>query len=126
MLVASYWLAKLYYLPIELIVLIGIVNLAYGSFSLVLSFQDERPMNLIKSLAIANLSWAGVIASMGVWHIDSASVFGLTHLFGEGIYVGVLGYCEWRYRELLTSKCPVTNKEPNQASEVTASSRTSS
>ena len=101
MLVLSGWLSALYALPRSLVVVLGVINLAYGAFSFSLARRDCRPLALIAGLAAANVAWAvscGIIAGALT---DTASVFGLAHLVGEGLFVGGLGALEWRGRERL-------------------------
>ena len=102
-LLAADFFVNLHRLPFELILVIGIANVVYGSFSLSLALRKTRPLVLIKLLAIANMVWLPIIFSFGFWQINSASIWGLAHLFGEGIYVGALGFIEWQNKEdLLT------------------------
>ena len=96
------WLSELYDLPRNLLLLIGVVNLLYGSFSLPLARRRQRPLVLIQLLAVANLAWALFFCFRWAYvYSDTASLFGLAHFVGEGIWVGGLGVLEWRWRESL-------------------------
>ena len=97
------WLAKLHQLPQGFLMLIDLVNIAYGLYSLSLVLRKNRPRSLIFLLIIANLVWAIICIRWAFIFRGSASVFGLIHLVGEGIYVGGLAYLEWRWRKLLLS-----------------------
>jgi hypothetical protein len=100
-LLSGSWLSEWYGLPREILLLVGGVNLSYALYSLFLAARAERPKALIILLVIANLVWAFVCLQWAVAFADTASMFGVTHLAGEGVFVGVLASLEWRWRELL-------------------------
>lgn len=95
------WLSKWYRLPQDFLFFIGLVNLAYGSYSLSLARRARRPKTLILLLVVANLTWAVLCFRWVVVFGETASLFGLAHLVGEGLFVGGLACLEWRWRELL-------------------------
>lgn len=100
----SAWLGRLYALPRELLVAMGVVNLAYGAFSFSLARRARRPRSLIALLVVANATWAVLCGIAAVRLADVASAFGMVHLIGEGLFVGGLAALEWRHRaELLTA-----------------------
>ncbi len=100
-LLVSGWLSAWYRLPQDLLVCIGLVNVAYAAYSISLALRSVRPQKLILLLVVANLTWAGVCLTLAINHSDTARIFGLAHLFGEGMFVGCLACLEWRWRELL-------------------------
>ncbi len=100
-LLASPWLSKLHQLPLNLLILIGVVNLVYGSYSFSLAMQPKRPKILILLLIVANLAWAGIGVRWAIVFIDTASIFGFVHLLGEAVYVAGLALLQWRWRHLL-------------------------
>jgi preprotein translocase subunit SecG len=90
------WLAGLYSLPADLLLVMGIVNLAYAcvSFTLaMLSRGDSVP--LLRMVAVANVIWAVICVVLAVVWFGKGSVFGVASLFGEGLFVGGLGVLEW-------------------------------
>lgn len=91
------WLADLYSLPKELLLVIGVTNLAYGSvsFTLAMSSRGGR-VPLLRGVAAANVAWAVCCAVLAAAWVGTASTFGLVQLIGEGILVGALGVLEWR------------------------------
>ncbi len=95
------WLGKWYQLPQDFLLFMGLVNLAYASYSLSLARRQQRPMYLIRLLVVANLTWAVLCFRWAVVFGGTASLFGLAHLVGEGLFVAGLGCLEWRWRELL-------------------------
>ncbi|WP_309721964.1 hypothetical protein [Armatimonas sp.] len=104
-LLARGWLARLYALPDNLLLVMGACNLAYACFSYLLAVAPRyRTKSRIGALALANLCWAVGCFVMGAIYLRVASVFGLVHLIGEGIYVGALGILEWRTREALAMR----------------------
>jgi hypothetical protein len=103
-LLSGSWLSGWYGLPRDLLLLIGGVNVGYALYSLSLAARAERPKALILLLVLANLGWAFVCLQWAVVFADTASLFGVAHLAGEGVFVGVLASLEWRWRELLRAK----------------------
>lgn len=100
----SSWLSGLYGLSQPFLVFLAVVNLVYGTFSLSLAARPKRPLALVSLLAAANVAW-GFLFCFGaaIALAPTASPFGLTHLIGEGIYVGGLGLLEWRRRHHLVT-----------------------
>jgi hypothetical protein len=97
----SPWLSGLYALPRPLLVAMGLVNLAYGTYSGVLARRARRPYGLVILLVTANATWAALCGVAAVRFAGIASGFGLAHLVGEGLFVGGLAALEWRVRERL-------------------------
>jgi hypothetical protein len=98
------WLSRLHGLPVELLQLIGVVNLGYGSYSLALASRARRPFAAIVLLVAANAIWAVICLQWAVTYAGSATLFGMGHLVGEGIFVGGLAALEWRLREQLRAR----------------------
>ena len=91
------WLAGLYALPGELLLAMGLANLAYagGSFTLaMLSCGDRVPF--LRVVAAANITWALLCSAWAIMWLGEASVFGMGQLLGEAVVVGGLGVLEWR------------------------------
>jgi hypothetical protein len=100
-LTVSDWLSDLYRIPRSEIVAIGVANLGYGLYSGVLWRMRERSLVLIILLVLANATWAVVCWTAALRHADSASLIGLAHLLGEGLWVATLAVLEWRARYVL-------------------------
>jgi hypothetical protein len=100
-LLLSSWLSQLYAMPRELLVGMGVANLAYGTYSLSLARRARRPRSLLVLLVVANATWAALCGLAAVRLAGTASAFGLAHLVGEGLFVGGLAALEWRRRERL-------------------------
>ena len=94
-------LSGLYALPRELLLGMGAVNLAYGTFSGSLARRARRPRALIVLLVVANAAWAVFCGLAAVSFAETASAFGMAHLIGEGTFVAGLAGLEWRERERL-------------------------
>ena len=103
MLLLSGWLGHWYHLSVQFMLFMGAVNLAYASYSFSLARRPTRAMVLIQVLAIANMTWGVACFAMAIYFWGTASLFGILHLVGEGIFVGGLGWLEWRVREELLS-----------------------
>ena len=97
----SGWLSEVYALPRPMLLAMGVVNLAYETYSGLLARRARRPYALLVLLVVANATWAGLCGVAAVALADTASAFGIAHLAGEGVFVGVLAALEWRERERL-------------------------
>jgi len=82
---------------------IGLVNLTYGGFSLLIATRERRRMTMVKTLAAANIVWAPICIALAVSLWSRISITGFLHLAAEGFYVGALGVMEWKYRNLLAN-----------------------
>ena len=100
-LMLSGWLSSLHGLPRELLLLNGVVNVLYASYSFSLAVRARRPRSLINLLVFANLAWAVVCLWLVGVFAGSATVFGIGHLVGEAVFVGGLAGLEWRWRDQL-------------------------
>lgn len=93
------WLATVYRIDLELVQLMGLANLLYGSYSGVLCWllrqRGSLPQAAVIVLILANSVWAGVCFSSVWW--TAASPFGDFHLLFEGAYVLVLAFLEARF-----------------------------
>jgi len=101
MFVLSGWLSSWFGLPRELLLIMGAANLAYGLYSGWLFTRTLRPPGAITALVVANGIWAMSCLTAAYHFAPGASVFGLAHLVGEGLFVGTLAVVEWRRRESL-------------------------
>ncbi len=97
-LLAREWLSELYKLPLDHLILMGVANLAYAFYALALASRAMRPLVYIRVLVIANAIWACLCMWWAAMYGETASVFGLAHLVGEGLFVGGLAILEWRWR----------------------------
>jgi len=95
------WLSSLHGLPKNLIVFLGVANLVYGSYSTSLAFRSRRPRKWVVFLVFANILWGVLCLSLFLKFNQTIAITGVLHLVGEGIYVGGLGYLEWRWKEFL-------------------------
>lgn len=99
----STWPSEFYTLPVGLLIVMGMTNLAYGTFSLSLARRRVRPRALVAFLAIANVLWGALCAATAAVVAKHASALGLAHLLLESAYVGSLGVLEWKYRASLAT-----------------------
>jgi hypothetical protein len=95
------WLSGFYQLPVSFVVFLGIVNITYGTFSLSLTVQKNRPKRLVWLLIRANMTWGVLCIVWAILFRNTASVWGLGTLLFEAVFVGGLGWIEWRWRHLL-------------------------
>ncbi|MEM6327110.1 MAG: hypothetical protein AAF791_08330 [Bacteroidota bacterium] len=97
----SGWLADVYGLPRGLLLVTGVANLAYASYSFSLARRRERPMAGLTLLAAANMAWAVPCLAWAWIYGPDATWLGLGHLLTEAVVVGGLGAVEWTQRERL-------------------------
>jgi len=97
----SSWLSEVYGVPRALLLCIGAANLVFGAYSGTLARRVRRPRGMIVLLVVANALWAVGCVVAAVMLTGRISVFGLLHLVGEGVFVGVLAVLEWRARHRL-------------------------
>jgi hypothetical protein len=91
------WLAELYSLPSELLLAMGIANLAYASVSFTLARRSRGDrVPFLRVVAAANIAWGVGCSIAAALFIEEASVFGTAQLVGEALFVGGLGVLEWR------------------------------
>ena len=95
------WLSEVGGLPRDVLLTVGLANLAYAAFSLSLSLRPTRSMRLIGILVGANLAWSVVCLGLLLGHWSTVNALAVLHLGGEALYVGVLAMLEWRGRERL-------------------------
>ena len=92
-----------YQLPQSLLLLIGLVNLGYATYSLSLALRSRRPRTLIVLLVLGNSLWAAACLRWALVFAPTASPWGLAHLLGESAFVGGLALLEWRWRARLAT-----------------------
>lgn len=91
------WLAALFALPAELLLIIGLANLAYGAVALSLAWRSRGGrVPWLRAMAAANLAWATLCVVLAVQFAGVASPFGMGQLVGEALLVAGLGVLEWR------------------------------
>ncbi len=94
-------LIALYQIPAWIFTINIIANLVYGISSSLLASWPHRPLGAVVTLSVANLLWAVLCFVTAVVIAPATSIFGIGHLVGEGIFVGILGLLEWRWRHAL-------------------------
>ena len=102
-LLLSSFLSNIYSLPLNIVLLIGISNFAYGCFSFALIKSKARSLLSVTALSIANMLWGGFCLALAFIYQDSASLFGKAHIIAEAIFVGGLGFFEWVSRKHLVN-----------------------
>jgi hypothetical protein len=93
----------LYGLPLNLVTILGLVNLAYAALALTVAVRRPRRIAWIAGLSIANYFWSLVCAFMLIRFYADATSFGLGHFLLEGTWVAALGTVEWRRRRELAA-----------------------
>ncbi len=66
-----------------------------------LALRAERPLSLIKLLVYANVAWGLGCLALAMTFWQEATMFGIGHLVGEAVFVGVLAGAEWTQRDQL-------------------------
>jgi hypothetical protein len=96
-------IARLYTMQADWLRFIGAINLLYACLSGSLALRDSRPVRWIAALSIANGVWSVACVGIAVAMAGTATPFGMTHLLGEGVFVGCLAGLEWRWRNRLAN-----------------------
>lgn len=100
------WIAELHGLPVDVITFLGAANVAYGTFSGVLSvWTPPVRRGPTTALVIANFAWPLVCVGVCAAYAGAIGPTGVMHLIGEGLYVG--GLAEVERRVLLRRSAPV-------------------
>jgi hypothetical protein len=99
-------LAGLYALPLDLITVVGVVNVGYSAFGLTLAAQKRRRIACIVGLSTANYLWALVCVWLAIRFESDANALGLAHVLLEGAFVAALATIEWRNRRALVEDAP--------------------
>lgn len=89
-------LAELYTFPLDLLTVVGFVNVAYSTFGLTLAGQSRRRLGAVIALAAANYIWSGICLTLAFRFANEASPLGLAHIVFEGAFVATLATVEWR------------------------------
>ena len=89
-------------LPVAVIIAMGCTNLLYGSYSFYVTTRNPRPRVLVSVLAAANMFWLLVCIGIVVSFRRDISALGILLVLGEGVYVSLLGFTEWRWRDALS------------------------
>lgn len=105
-LAASPWLSRLYALPLAFVVVMGLANLGYGTYSLTLARATRRSRTRLRVLIAGNALWAALCVVAAVIVAGRATWFGLATLLFEGGFVGGLAFLEWRHRNILLEASP--------------------
>jgi hypothetical protein len=101
----SDWLSRLHELPNPVLIAIGLVSLFYAAYAFALARQSRRCVPLVVVLACANASWALVCLGLVAHFLGRISLWGMTHLIGEALFVASLAYLEWTHRHALAHRC---------------------
>lgn len=94
-------LVALYQIPTWLLTINIMANLIYGISSSLLASWQHRSLGAVMALSVANLLWAVLCVVTAMVLAPTASLFGVEHFVGEGLFVGTLGILEWRWRHAL-------------------------
>lgn len=91
-------MADFYGFSLELVTLLGAMNVLYAAPGLCLGALRKRPVWLLTFLIVANAAWAVtcLVIAGAVW--SSARGFGLAQLLVEAVFVGGLAVVEARHR----------------------------
>lgn len=103
-LVGHQWIAQWHNLDSSVVVSMAFANLFYGGYSLFVTTNPKRTMVMVSILAAANVVWLFVCCAIVTVTWTNISLFGITHILGEGIYVGGLGMVEWNRRSQLVGE----------------------
>jgi hypothetical protein len=107
MLMLHDWLTTLYRVPVTLVWGVAAMNVLYGLSSGLLLLRRPVPLHpWMRRLAVANMVWALVCALLAIRWVTSASWIGTTALLLEAVFVGGLGWIEWRMAQQMRANMP--------------------
>ncbi|MCW3465016.1 hypothetical protein [Chitinophaga nivalis] len=84
-------------LPVNLIVIISAVTLAYALVALRLVTQKQPAVSLLRILIYANWIWAFISLALLIWYLPGATIWGAAFLILQVAVVGGLAYVEGTY-----------------------------
>lgn len=90
--------ADWHHLPVMTVTFLAAANLVYGSYALTIALRKTRTAHAVAALAIANMCWPLVCTTLLCLNWSIVSWTAIAHLVGEGLYVGALGWIEWKMR----------------------------
>ena len=102
------WLFVWYGLPLQIVFMIGMINVTYGVYSSFLAKKCARSFIAVWFLIVSNMIWCFICVLLCIAFGDTMTILGNIVVMGEGIYVGVLAGSEWYWRESLLSKIEIT------------------
>ncbi len=95
------WFARLYRLPVSIVVTVALANLLYSTYSGSLAVRASHgrtpSRRAFYTLIGVNALWPVVCASFLICTWSSVSAFGVAHFVLEGLFVGALARIEWKY-----------------------------
>ena len=91
-------------LPLAVIIVSGVANLVFGTYSLFVTTRKTCPRFLVEVLALANMSWLVVCALIVLLNWQQVTALGILHIIGEGVYVASLGFVEWMWRNEISGE----------------------
>lgn len=91
-------------LPLDLIIVLAVVTLAYAVTALTIAVQASLPILLVRVLGWANWFWTVVSTVLLLRHFAAATVFGVAFLVLQIFVVGGLAYLEGRQIVRQTAK----------------------
>jgi hypothetical protein len=101
------FVVSFYGLSLEVVTFIGLANMGYSVFGIILGALRARKAALLYSLILANFIWGAVCVVMAARLWSTAGIFGLAHIIGEGLFVTGLALLELRHRREILSPRPV-------------------
>jgi hypothetical protein len=100
------WVVALYGLPPEIVTMIALANLTYGTYGVTLASWRHRRVGAVAALAVANAAWAVFCVVLAVGIADRATPLGTFILLFEAAFVATLSGLEWRNRHALAGRRP--------------------
>lgn len=91
------WLAVVLGLPVNVIVVIAGVTLAYALTALSLAVQSRPAVGRLRILIYANWLWTAVSVGLLIYWIRGTTLLGSTFLVLQVVVVGMLAYLEGRH-----------------------------
>lgn len=84
-------------LPVNIVVMIAVVTLAYALLALSLALQRQPSVLLLRALIYANWLWTVISVVLLIFYIPGTTLFGTAFLILQVVVVGMLAYLEGRH-----------------------------
>lgn len=84
-------------LPVNIVMMIAVVTLAYALLALSLALQQQPSILLLRVLIYANWLWTVISVVLLIFYIPGTTLFGTAFLILQVVVVGMLSYLEGRH-----------------------------
>jgi hypothetical protein len=88
------FLAPFLNVPMDLLIIQAAIGSCYACFSFYLTQQQKIPKSLLKTLVVANCTYALLCCGFMVWFFKTASIWGIGFFIFDAVIVALLAFLE--------------------------------